>query len=62
MVRTFPAPRTCEASSSEGSIDFITAPIMTKATDPSKRAMTQAIPYEVLMSIRYSAPPKARQI
>jgi len=25
-------------------MDFITAPIMTKATDPSKRAMTHAIP------------------
>ena len=44
MVRIRPAPRTCEASSSAGSIDFITAPIMTKATEPSKSAMTQAIP------------------
>ena len=39
-----PRPRTCEASSSAGSMDFITAPIITKATEPSKRAITQAIP------------------
>ena len=39
-----PAPSTCEASSSAGSIDFITAPIITKATEPSKRAMTRRSP------------------
>jgi hypothetical protein len=44
IVRARPAPSTCDASSSEGSIDFITAPIITKATEPSKRAMTHAIP------------------
>ena len=61
IVRTRPAPRTCEASSSAGSIDFITAPIITKATEPSKRAITQAIPQGVLMSIRWPWPPRARQ-
>jgi hypothetical protein len=44
MVRRRPAPSTCDASSSAGSMDFITAPIMTKATEPSKSAMTQAMP------------------
>ena len=61
IVRMRPAPRTCEASSSAGSIDFITAPIMTKATEPSKSAMTQAMPQGVLMSIRWPSPPSARQ-
>ena len=44
IVRSRPAPSTCEASSSAGSIDFITAPIITKATEPSKSAITQAMP------------------
>ena len=62
MVRTRLAPRTWEASSSAGSMDFITAPIITKATEPSKRAITQAIPQGVLMSMRCPSPPMARQI
>ena len=61
MVRSRPAPSTWEASSSAGSMDFMTAPIMTKATEPSKRAMTQAMPYGVVMSIRCPLPPRARQ-
>ena len=61
MVRRRPAPSTCEASSSAGSIDFITAPIITKATEPSKRAITHAMPQGVLMSIRWPSPPSARQ-
>ncbi len=44
MVRILLAPMICEASSSEGSIDFITAAIMTKATEPSNSAITQAMP------------------
>jgi hypothetical protein len=44
MVRSRLAPITCDASSSAGSIDFITAPIITKATEPSNSAITQAIP------------------
>ena len=52
IVRTRPAPRTWEASSRAGSIDFITAPIITKATEPSNSAITHAIPHGVLMSIR----------
>ena len=44
MVRSRLAPITCEASSSAGSIDFITAPIITKATEPSNSAITQAMP------------------
>jgi hypothetical protein len=44
MVRHRLAPITCEASSSEGSIDFISAAIITKATEPSNSAITQAIP------------------
>jgi hypothetical protein len=43
---------TCDASSSDGSIDFMTAPIMTKATDPSNSAITQAMPIGDVMSIR----------
>ena len=42
-------------------MDLITAPIITKATEPSKRAITQAIPQGVLMSIRWPWPPSARQ-
>ena len=60
MVRMRPAPSTWEASSIEGSIDFITAPIMTKATEPSNRAITQAMPHDELMSIRCPSPPSAR--
>ena len=60
IVRTRPAPRTWEASSSAGSIDFITAPIITKATEPSKSAITQAMPHGVLTSIRWLSPPSAR--
>ena len=44
IVRQRPAPMTCDASSSDGSIDFITAPIITNATDPSNSAITQAMP------------------
>jgi hypothetical protein len=62
IVRRRPAPRTCEASSSAGSIDFITAPIITKATEPSNSAITQAMPHGVLMSIRCPSPPTMRQI
>ncbi len=62
IVRMRLAPMTCEASSSEGSIDFISAAIMTKATEPSNSAMTQAMPYDVLMLMRWSCPPSARQI
>jgi len=62
MVRSRLAPMICEASSSAGSIDFITAAIMTKATEPSNSAMTQAIPYAVLISMRWPVPPSARQI
>ena len=54
------APMTCEASSSEGSIDFITAAIMTKATEPSNSAITQAMPYDVLMSMTCPLAPRAR--
>jgi len=43
-VRSLLAPSTREDSSSEGSIDFIAAEIITKATVPSNNAMTQAIP------------------
>src|SRR5262249_47071803 len=43
-VLSFPAPVTRELSSSDGSIDFMTAEIMTKATVPSKRAITHAMP------------------
>ena len=43
-VRSLPAPRTRELSSSDGSIDFIAAEIMTKATVPSNSAITQAMP------------------
>ena len=43
-VRNFPAPSTREVSSSEGSIDFIAAEIITNATVPSNKAM---------LSIRY---------
>ena len=50
----------CEASSSAGSIDFITAPIITKATEPSNSAITQAMPAALLMLMRYSEPPSAR--
>ncbi len=42
-------------------MDFITAPIITKATEPSNRAMTQAMPHGVLMSMRWPSPPSARQ-
>src|ERR1700756_3483809 len=45
MVRRRLAPTTCEASSSAGSIDFITAPIITKATEPSNSAITHAMPH-----------------
>ncbi len=62
IVRTRPAPRTCEASSIAGSIDFITAPIITKATEPSNKAITHAMPPGVLMSTTYPSPPSARQI
>jgi hypothetical protein len=44
IVRKRLAPMTCEASSSEGSIDFISAAIMTKATEPSNSAITHAMP------------------
>ncbi len=44
IVRHLPAPHMRELASSEGSIDFIAAPIMTKATVPSNSAMTQAMP------------------
>jgi hypothetical protein len=50
-VRTRLAPITCDASSSEGSIDFMTAAIITKATEPSNKAITQAMPYDVLISM-----------
>src|SRR5262249_5436185 len=43
-VLSFPAPVTRELSSSDGSIDFMTAEIITKATVPSKRAITHAMP------------------
>ena len=43
-VCSLPAPSTRELSSSAGSIDFIAAEIMTKATVPSKSAITQAMP------------------
>ena len=61
MVRRRLAPITCEASSSEGSIDFITAPIMKNATEPSNSAITQAMPNGVTMSISAPCPPIARQ-
>ncbi len=61
MVRSRPPPITWEASSSDGSIDFMTAPIMTKATEPSNRAMTQAMPIGPVMSMMASVPPSARQ-
>ena len=60
IVRRRPAPSTCEASSSDGSIDFMTAPIITKATEPSNRAITHAMPHGVLTSIRCPVPPRAR--
>ncbi len=44
MTRHLPAPSTRALSSSDGSIDFIAAAIITKATVPSKSAMTQAMP------------------
>ena len=44
MVCSLPAPSTRELSSSAGSIDFIAAEIITKATVPSNSAITQAIP------------------
>ena len=43
-VCSFPAPRTWELSSRAGSMDFIAAEIITKATLPSKSAMTHAMP------------------
>jgi len=43
-TRILPAPSTRALSSSEGSIDFIAAEIITKATVPSNSAITQAIP------------------
>ena len=52
IVRKRLAPITWEASSSAGSIDFITAAIMTNATEPSNSAITQAMPSGVTMSIR----------
>ncbi len=45
IVRHLPAPSTRELSSSDGSIDFIAAPIITNATVPSNSAMTQAMPH-----------------
>ena len=44
MVRSLEAPITRADSSSAGSIDFIDAEIMTKATVPSNSAMIQAMP------------------
>ena len=44
MVRNLEAPITRADSSSAGSIDFIEAAIMTKATVPSNSAITQAMP------------------
>ena len=44
-VRSLPAPSTRELSSSDGSMDFMAAEIMTKATVPSNSAMTQAMPW-----------------
>ena len=44
VVRSLEAPITRADSSSAGSIDFIDAEIMTKATVPSNRAMTHAMP------------------
>ncbi len=44
-VCSLPAPRTRELSSSDGSIDFIAAEIITNATVPSNSAITQAMPY-----------------
>jgi hypothetical protein len=52
----------CDAFSSAGSIDFMTAAIMTEATEPSNSAMTQAMPQAVLISMRWPLPPSARQI
>jgi hypothetical protein len=52
MVRIRPAPSTWEASSRAGSIDFITAPIMTKATDPSKSAITVATSATITVLVR----------
>ena len=43
-VRSLEAPMTRADSSSAGSIDFIEAEIMTKATVPSNSAMIQAMP------------------
>ena len=44
-VRNLLPPSTRELSSSDGSIDFIAAEIMTKATVPSNSAITQAMPH-----------------
>ena len=52
IVRQRLAPTTWDASSSDGSMDFMTAPIMTKATEPSNSAITQAMPIGEVMSIR----------
>ena len=60
IVRMRPAPSTWEASSIAGSMDFMTAPIITKATAPSKSAITHAIPHGVLMSRMCPSPPSAR--
>jgi hypothetical protein len=62
IVRQRPAPATCDASSSAGSIDFITAPIITNATEPSNNAMAQAMPIADVMSTSAPCPPIARQI
>ena len=43
-------------------MDFITAPIITKATDPSKSAITQAIPIGDVISRSAPSWPKLRQI
>ena len=43
-VRILPAPSTRELSSSDGSMDFMEAEIITKATVPSNSAITQAMP------------------
>ena len=43
-VRSLDAPRTRDDSSNEGSMDFMEAEIITKATVPSNSAITQAMP------------------
>jgi hypothetical protein len=43
-ILSLPAPSTRALSSSDGSIDFIAAEIITKATVPSNRAITHAMP------------------